>query len=349
MINTQEPAPRILVTGGTGYIGSHTATELIEQGFEVLVVDNLHNSSADVVNRIEQITGRRPAFEKIDLCDTKATAAFFQEHPDIKAVVHFAAYKAVGESVQKPLMYYHNNLNALINVLENMQKYAIQHIVFSSSCTVYGQPGKLPVTEQAPIQRPNSPYGNTKRIAEEIIEDTIAASKKLSAIALRYFNPIGAHHSALIGELPQGVPNNLVPFITQTVAGVREQLRVFGTDYNTPDGTCIRDYIHVMDLAKAHVVAVSRMLNREQKQACEFFNIGTGHGASVMEVINTFQDVNNVKVNYRKADRRPGDVEKIWADTTLANNELGWKTQLSLADALKSAWEWEQFYRKTKS
>lgn len=337
---------QVLVTGGMGYIGSHTVVELQNEGFDVVIVDNLSNSKMEVLENIEKINGKRPAFEKFDLTDKEKTSRFFEKYTDIEAIIHFAAFKAVGESVENPLMYYQNNLISLLNLLENMQRHTIQNIVFSSSCTVYGQPEKLPVTENAPIQKANSPYGNTKQISEEILQDTVAASKQLQAIALRYFNPIGAHHTALIGELPLGVPNNLVPFITQTAIGVRGQLRIFGDDYNTPDGSCIRDYIHVVDLAKAHVVAIERLMNKQNKQNYEFFNLGTGKGYSVFEVVNTFEKVIGAKLNYRVAGRRPGDVEKVYADTTFANDELGWKAGKTLDEMLLSAWNWEKNYRK---
>ena len=333
---------KILVTGGTGYIGSHTAVELINEGFEVVMVDNLSNSKLGSLDGIEKITGIRPAFEQIDLCDKGKTEALLKKHPDLEAIIHFAAYKAVGESVALPLKYYHNNLVSLIHLLDLMQQYAVPNMVFSSSCTVYGQPEKLPVTEDAPVQTATSPYGNTKQISEEIIRDTVAASDKIKSIALRYFNPIGAHPSALIGELPVGIPNNLVPFITQTAIGIREQLSVFGNDYNTPDGSCIRDYIHVVDLAKAHVAAVRRLLENRNKANFEMFNLGTGQGVSVLELVNVFEKVTGVKLNYKIVGRRPGDTEQVWADTACANSELGWKAQSSLEETLKSAWDWEK-------
>ncbi len=337
---------KILVTGGTGYIGSHTVVELIQDGYEVVIADNLSNSKIEVLEAICQITGVKPAFQEIDLCDRGQFESLIQKHGNIDAVIHFAASKAVGESVKLPLMYYRNNLVSLINLLELMQKYAIGSMVFSSSCTVYGQPEKLPVTEHAAIQPATSPYGNTKQISEEIIRDTIAASVGIDSIALRYFNPIGAHPSALIGELPLGVPNNLVPFITQTAMGIREQLSVFGDDYNTPDGSCIRDYINVVDLAKAHVVAVNRLLNKKNKAAFEFFNLGTGRGVSVLEMIKAFEKVSHVQLNYKIVERRPGDIEQVWADTSYANRELGWKAESSLEETLLSAWNWEKHYRE---
>ena len=337
---------KILVTGGTGYIGSHTAVELIEDGFEVVIIDNLYNSEAEVVDRIEKITGVRPALEIFDLCDRNKTDHFFKNNKDITAIIHFAAYKAVGESVNKPLEYYRNNLVSLMNLLSAMQNNSISSIVFSSSCTVYGQPEKLPVTEEAPLQPALSPYGNTKQICEEIIRDTTISSDKIKAISLRYFNPIGAHHSALIGELPRGVPENLVPYITQTAIGLRDELKVFGDDYDTPDGSCIRDYLHVSDLAKAHVVAVKRLLEKKNKKDYEVFNLGTGKGVSVLEAIHSFEQVSGVKLKYKITGRRQGDIVKIWADPSLANRELGWKTIRSLDDCMKTAWEWEKRIRK---
>jgi UDP-glucose 4-epimerase len=331
---------KILVTGGTGYIGSHTVVALQEMGHEVLIIDNLSNSNIKVVSQIAKITGKTPAFTQLDICDHQALMDYFSIHTDITGVIHFAAYKAVGESAEFPLKYYHNNLVSLINLLQAMQSIDCDNLVFSSSCTVYGQPEQLPVTESAPIQKAFSPYGNTKQISEEIISEHVGTSS-LNAIALRYFNPIGAHESALIGELPLGVPNNLVPFITQTAIGKRKLLRVFGSDYNTPDGTCIRDYIHVMDLAKAHVVAVERLEKNLNSDAYEIFNLGTGNGFSVLEVLQTFEKVNNLKLNYEITDRRPGDVEQVWADTEKANKVLGWKAELGLEPMLKSAWDWE--------
>lgn len=333
---------KILVTGGTGYIGSHTVVELQNQGHEVIVVDNLSNSYESVLDNIAKITGTRPEYERFDLSETQTTNQFFDRHRDIGGIIHFAAYKAVGESVEKPLMYYHNNIMSLINLLSNMSRYSIENIVFSSSCTVYGQPEKLPVSEEAPLQKAWSPYGNTKKIAEDVIEDTLKARNDLKGIALRYFNPIGAHESAEIGELPLGVPDNLVPFITQTAIGKRDQLKVFGDDYQTPDGTAIRDYIHVVDLAKAHVIAVERMLNNKNKKPFEIFNLGTGNGYSVMEVIKSFEKVSGQKLNYKVVDRRPGDVEQVWADTSFANTELGWKAEKDLDDMMRSAWKWEK-------
>lgn len=336
---------KILVTGGTGYIGSHTAVELIESGFEVIIVDNLSNSTIEALNGIEKITGVRPHFEEFDLCDREKVFHLFKKYSGIKAIIHFAALKAVGESVEKPLEYYDNNISSLLNIMYAMKNFGNPSLVFSSSCTVYGQPDVLPVTEEAPIKKALSPYGNTKQIAEEIIEDTIYSNAKLQAISLRYFNPVGAHASAHIGELPIGVPQNLIPFVTQTVAGLREQLSVFGDDYNTPDGTAIRDYIHVVDLAKAHVVAVKRLVEGKAKNNYEVFNLGTGNGISVMEIIKTFEKATGKNINYKIVGRREGDIEKVWADTQFANAELGWKAEKTLEETLTSAWDWEKNIR----
>lgn len=342
---------KILVTGGTGYIGSHTAVELINDGFDVAIIDNLYNSEKEVIDRIEKISGIKPALEIIDICDKELLDNFFSRNKDISAIIHFAAYKAVGESVSKSLDYYRNNLVSLINLLDSMKKYRIPNLVFSSSCTVYGQPEKLPVTETAPLQPATSPYGNTKAVGEEIIRDTVFADNNVKAIALRYFNPIGAHPSALIGELPRGVPENLVPYITQTAYGLRDELKVFGNDYDTPDGYCVRDYLHVVDLAKAHVVAVKRLIEEKNKSGYEVFNLGTGKGVSVLEAIRSFERVSGVKLKYKVTGRRPGDIEKIWADPSYANSELGWKTISTLDEAMKTAWDWEKYIRniyKTK-
>ena len=336
----------VLVTGGTGYIGSHTAVELINEGYRVLIADNLSNSEPEVLDGIEKITGVRPGFEKLDICDGSLLKDYMDNNRDIAAIIHFAASKAVGESVEKPLKYYRNNLVSLINLLEEMHQRSPGNLVFSSSCTVYGQPDKLPVTESAPVKKAVSPYGNTKKISEDIIEDSVKANPSLKSISLRYFNPIGAHPSALIGELPRGIPDNLVPFITQTAAGLRSELKVFGDDYNTPDGSCIRDYLHVTDLARAHVVAIKRLLENRNKKNYEVFNLGTGRGVSVLEMIKTFERVNSLKLNYTITGRRAGDTEQVWADTTLANRELGWKAESSLEETLVSAWKWEQYYRK---
>jgi UDP-glucose 4-epimerase len=341
-------AIKILVTGGTGFIGSHTVVELQKAGYEVVIVDDLSNSEESTIDSIEKITGIRPAFEQFDLTNLAKTDDFFARHSDLKAIIHFAAFKAVGESVEKPLIYYRNNLVSLINLLECQLKFGVKNMVFSSSCTIYGQPEVLPVTEDTPRLEAESPYGNTKRISEDILSDTVKANKSLNGIALRYFNPVGAHPSALIGELPRGVPGNLVPFITQTAAGIREQLSVFGDDYNTPDGSAIRDFINVVDLAQAHVVAIERLLNEKNKASYEIFNLGTGNGVSVLELVNTFQKVTGVKLNYKIVGRRPGDIEKIWADTKYANNELGWKAEKSLEETLLSAWNWEKNLRGIK-
>jgi UDP-glucose 4-epimerase len=332
---------KILVTGGTGYIGSHTVVELQEKGYEVIIVDDLSNSSIEVLDNIAKITGKKPLFEQFDLTDREKTEAFFKKNNDLKGVIHFAASKAVGESVEFPLKYYRNNLLSLINILQAMNDNSISNIVFSSSCTVYGQPDKLPVKEDAPIQKAWSPYGNTKQISEEIIND-ISNVSGIYAILLRYFNPIGAHETAVIGELPLGVPNSLMPYITQTAIGKRPFLRVWGNDYNTPDGTAIRDYLHVTDLAKAHVMAVERMLGSRMKQKVEVFNLGTGNGFSVMQVIESFERTTGVKLNYKIMDRRPGDIEQVWADTSFANRELGWKAVKGLDEMTASAWKWEK-------
>lgn len=337
---------RILVTGGTGYIGSHTVVELQNNGYEVVIVDNLSNSRADVVDSIEQISGIRPAFEEVDCLDYEGMDAVFTKYPGIKGIIHFAASKAVGESVEKPLKYYRNNLVSLINILELMPKHNVKGIIFSSSCTVYGQPDILPVTESAPIKKAESPYGNTKQINEEIIRDTVASGSPIHAVMLRYFNPIGAHPSALIGELPNGVPQNLIPYLTQTAIGIREKLSVFGDDYDTPDGSCIRDFIYVVDLAKAHVIAMNRILEDKQKESVEVFNIGTGRGLSVLELINAFEKSTGVKLNYQIVGRRAGDIVKVWADPTLANTELGWKADTPIEDTLRSAWNWQLHLRE---
>ena len=335
---------KILVTGGLGFIGSHTVVELQNEGFEVIAIDNLSNSSMEVLNGIERITGKKPIFENIDLREKTAVQNFFATHTDISGVIHFAASKAVGESVENPLLYYENNISALIYVLQELTKLPSANFIFSSSCTVYGQAEKMPITEDAPIQTAMSPYGNTKQIGEEIITDTSKVSA-LNAILLRYFNPIGAHQSAEIGELPLGVPQNLVPFITQTAIGLREKLSVFGNDYPTPDGTAIRDYIHVVDLAKAHVVALKRLLNQQNLENVEIFNLGTGTGSSVLEVIHAFEKVSDQKLKYQIIGRREGYITEAYANTEKANSILGWKTQSSLEEALASAWKWERKIR----
>ena len=340
---TKDSKKTVLVTGGAGFIGSHTLVELINAGFEVVAVDNFSNSDDTCLKGVEQIVGRKIAFENIDCCDYDAMDKLFQTY-SFDSIIHFAAFKAVGESVEKPLKYYRNNITSFLNILELMQKYNRRNIVFSSSATVYGETDVLPVTEQTPRMPAISSYGNTKQICEDILRDTVASSN-IRGIALRYFNPIGAHPSALIGELPRGVPNNLVPFITQTASGIRECLSVFGNDYPTPDGSCIRDYIDVVDLAKAHVSAISRMVDDKNKENYEIFNVGTGKGTSVLELIEMFEKVNNLKLNYKIAARRQGDVVSIYADTTLANTELGWKAERSVEDTLMSAWKWEQYIR----
>ena len=333
----------ILVTGGTGFIGSHTTVELQEAGYNVVIVDNLSNSSISVLDGIEKITGQRPSFEQIDCCDLEALDAVFTKYPDISGIIHFAASKAVGESVQKPLLYYRNNLTSLINLLELMPKHNVKGIIFSSSCTVYGQPSEenLPVTEAAPIQKALSPYGNTKQINEEIIQDYIHSGAPIKSIILRYFNPIGAHPSAFIGELPNGVPMNLIPFVTQTAIGIRKQLKIFGNDYGTPDGTCIRDYIYVVDLAKAHVKAMARILDQPETDAVEIFNIGTGTGLSTLEVVEGFERATGVKLPWEYAPRREGDIEKVWGGCEKANKVLGWKADTPVDDVLRSAWKWQ--------
>lgn len=334
----------VLVAGGAGYIGTHTAVELIEAGYDVVIADNLSNSEMEAVEGVREITGRNVPFERVDCDDRQALADVFGRYR-FGAVIHFAASKAVGESVEKPLLYYRNNILSLLNVLDLMREKGVRNLVFSSSCTVYGQPEALPVTEQTPRQPATSPYGNTKQICEDILRDTVAAYPELCGIALRYFNPIGAHPSALIGELPKGVPGNLVPFITQTAAGIRECLSVFGDDYDTPDGSAIRDYIDVVDLAKAHVVAVGRMIGGKGKNRYEYFNIGTGRGRSVLELVSLFERATGVRVPHKIVGRRTGDIEKIWADTSYANRELGWKAERSIEDTLRSAWAWEKRLR----
>jgi UDP-glucose 4-epimerase len=337
---------RILVTGGTGYIGSHTVVELQQAGYEVIIIDNLTNSNADVIEGIVRITGIRPAFEELDCIDLPALQTLFEKYPGIDGIIHFAASKAVGESVQKPLLYYRNNLVSLINLLELMPRYDIKGIVFSSSCTVYGEPDHNPIDESAPIKPAESPYGNTKQINEEIIRDFIHSGAPVKSIILRYFNPIGAHPSAEIGELPIGVPQNLVPYITQTGIGIRQQLSVFGNDYNTPDGSCIRDFINVVDLAKAHVTAVERMLAGKSEEKVEIFNLGTGRGVSVLELIEVFERVSGQKLNYKIVGRREGDIEQIWANPEKANKVLGWTAKETIEDTVASAWRWQQRLRE---
>ena len=338
---------KVLVTGGLGYIGSHTVVELQNAGFEVVIIDNLSNSSMEVLDGIIEITGKTPLFEKIDLRQKSEVIQFFERHQDISGIIHFAASKAVGESVENPLLYYENNLSTLIYLLQACNNYTIENFIFSSSCTVYGEPDKLPIDESAPIKKATSPYGNTKQISEEILNDSCKVSN-LKSIALRYFNPIGAHDSSKIGELPLGIPQNLVPFITQTAAGLRDQLSVFGDDYPTKDGSCIRDYIHVVDLAKAHVVALERLLKNRNSNQFETFNIGTGKGSSVLEVVNAFEKITHQKLNYKIVDRRVGDVISVYADTKKANEVLGWKAENSMEDSLLSSWNWEKKVRNIK-
>lgn len=338
---------KVLVTGGLGYIGSHTVVELQNAGFEVVIIDNLSNSSMEVLDGIIEITGKTPLFEKIDLRQKSEVIQFFEKHQDISGIIHFAASKAVGESVENPLLYYENNLTTLIYLLQACNNYTIENFIFSSSCTVYGEPDKLPIDESAPIKKATSPYGNTKQISEEILNDSCKVSN-LKSIALRYFNPIGAHDSSKIGELPLGIPQNLVPFITQTAAGLRDQLSVFGDDYPTKDGSCIRDYIHVVDLAKAHVVALERLLKNRNSNQFETFNIGTGKGSSVLEVVNAFEKITHQKLNYKIVDRRVGDVISVYADTKKANEVLGWKAENSMEDSLLSSWNWEKKVRNIK-
>ena len=335
------------MTGGAGFIGSHTTVELIEAGYEVVIVDDLSNSEESVIEGITEITGVPVDFEEVDCTDRAALDEVFTRYK-FDSVIHFAASKAVGESMENPLLYYQNNLGSLINILELMVEYGVMNLVFSSSATVYGQPDVLPVTEDTPRQPANSPYGNTKQMSEDIIGDSVRAYHGLRAIALRYFNPIGAHPSALIGELPKGVPNNLVPYITQTAAGLREELSIFGGDYHTPDGSAVRDYIDIVDLAKAHVAAMERMRSGVGKSAYEFFNIGTGEGLSVLELVHKFEAATGVKVPYQLVDRRAGDIEQIWADTSLANEELGWKAERPIEETLRSAWSWEKKLRNLK-
>jgi UDP-glucose 4-epimerase len=335
---------KILVTGGLGFIGSHTVVELQNQGFEVVAIDNLSNSSIEVLDGIERITGKKPIFENIDLREKSSVQNFFKKYQDIVGVIHFSASKAVGESVENPLLYYENNINALVYVLQELTKLPQANFIFSSSCTVYGQAEKMPITENASVQPAISPYGNTKQIGEEIIQD-VAKVTNINSILLRYFNPIGAHPSAEIGELPIGVPQNLVPYITQTGIGMRKELSVYGNDYPTPDGTCIRDYIHVVDLAKAHVIALQRLLNKQNVEKVETFNLGTGTGSSVLEVIHAFEKVSGQKLPYKIVDRREGDVIAAYANTDKANAVLGWKAKSSLEEALSSAWDWEQKIR----
>ena len=331
----------ILVTGGTGYIGSHTVVELQNSGYDVVIVDNLSNSNREVLDGIERITGKRPAFVEADCTDMGAMRELFDTYKGISGIINFAASKAVGESVQKPILYYRNNLNTLMNLLDLMGEHNVKGIVFSSSCTVYGEPDENPVTEAAPIKVATSPYGNTKQICEEIITDVINSGAPFKSIILRYFNPVGAHPSAEIGELPNGVPQNLIPFLTQTAIGIRKELSVFGDDYNTPDGSCIRDFINVVDLAKAHVIAIERMLENKSEEKIETFNLGTGIGLSVKELISAFERATGVKVPHKIVGRRAGDIEKVWANPEYANNVLGWKAEVPIEDTMRSAWAWQ--------
>ena len=335
---------KVLVTGGLGFIGSHTVVELQNEGFEVVVIDNLSNADEAVLKGIEAVTGKQPIFEKLDLREKQAVVEFFKKHNDVSGIIHFAAFKAVGESVENPLLYYENNINTLVYLLQELQQKSEASFIFSSSCTVYGQAELMPITENAPVQQAMSPYGNTKQIGEEIIAD-VAKVTNINAILLRYFNPIGAHPTTELGELPIGIPQNLVPFITQTAIGLRKELSVFGSDYPTPDGTCIRDYIHVVDLARAHVIALQRLINKKNIDKVETFNLGTGMGSSVLEVINTFEKVSGQKLNYKIVDRREGDVIEAFANTDKANDVLGWKAKSTLEEALASAWKWEQKIR----
>ena len=332
---------KVLVTGGTGFIGSHTVVELHNAGHEAIIVDDLSNSDISMLERLREIIGIEPKFYQKDLRDQESSKEIFKEN-DIEAVIHFAASKAVGESVEKPLLYYRNNLLSTINLLELMIDHKVKSFIFSSSCTVYGEPDQLPVTEDSPVKPANSPYGNTKQIGEEVIRETVEVNEGLQAISLRYFNPVGAHESAKIGEFPSGTPNNLMPYLLKVVAGELEELSVFGDDYDTPDGSCIRDYIHVVDVARAHVVALDRLLQSNQKDRYEVFNLGTGTGYSVLDLIKTFERSTGLRVRYKVVDRRPGDVVKIYADTSYANQELGWKTEFTLEDMLTSAWAWQQ-------
>ncbi|WP_257666963.1 UDP-glucose 4-epimerase GalE [Parapedobacter tibetensis] len=336
---------KILVTGGTGYIGSHTVVELQNAGYTPIVIDNLVNSNVGVLDQVEKITGVRPAFHQFDLCDEEKVHQFVADHPDVRGIIHFAAYKAVGESVQQPLKYYHNNFFSLVNLLNAYAGKPV-NFVFSSSCTVYGQPDELPVTEAAPVKKAESPYGNTKQVSEEILSETAAAFSNYNIISLRYFNPVGAHESALIGELPLGVPQNLVPFITQSAVGKRGPITVFGNNYNTPDGSAIRDYIHVVDLAKAHVAAIRLLEKGNPNGNYDVFNVGTGQGNSVLEVINAFEDSTGVKLNYQIGPRRAGDVEQVWGDVSKSTNELGWKAELDISEMMRSAWKWEQYLKE---
>lgn len=338
---------KILITGGTGYIGSHTIVELQNSGFDVVVIDNLSNSNITVLDGIKKITGKKPKFEKLDILDTKKLKKFFDKNQDIEAIIHFAAYKSVAESIEQPLKYYRNNVLGLVNVLEEMKNHKIKNFIFSSSATVYGEADKFPVTENSPTKKATCPYGSTKIISEQILEDLSKTDKNFNIISLRYFNPIGSHETSFIGELPIGIPANLVPFITQTGIGKRKELKIFGNDYNTPDGSCIRDYIHVVDLARAHISALNRLI--QNKNNYEVFNIGTGHGTSVLEMIKIFEKVSDVKLNYSIVGRRDGDIAISYADVSLANKELNWKTEKTIDEAVLSAWNWEKYINKNKN
>lgn len=340
-------AKTILVSGGAGYIGTHTAVELLDAGFDVIIIDNFSNSDMAAVEGVKKITGKDVVFEQVDTCDKNALRKVFEKYP-FDSAIHFAAYKAVGESMEKPLMYYQNNLVSFMNLMEMMKEFNRPNILFSSSATVYGDADKLPVTEESERKPASSPYGNTKQIAEDILRDCCRANPGMAGISLRYFNPVGAHPSALIGELPKGTPNNLVPFITQTAAGLRKELSVFGSDYDTPDGTCLRDFIDIVDLAKAHVAAINHMLARKMGSDYQVFNIGTGKPVSVLELIKTFEEANNLKLPYKITGRRAGDVPAVWADASLANEVLGWKAERPLEETLRSAWNWEKNARGIK-
>ncbi len=343
---TTQNKGKILVTGGTGFIGSHTTVELQQAGYEVVIIDNLSNSNLDVLDGIERITGKRPEFIEGDCANLNTVEALFEKHPGITGIIDFAASKAVGESVQKPILYYRNNLNILLNLLEMMPKHGVKGFVFSSSCTVYGEPDQNPITESAPIKKATSPYGATKQVGEDIITDVINSGADIKAIILRYFNPIGAHPSGEIGELPNGVPQNLIPYLTQTAIGLRKELSIFGNDYPTPDGSCIRDFINIVDLAKAHVVALERMLNQNETNRLEIFNIGTGEGLSVLQLLNAFETATGVKVPHKIVGRREGDIVQIWANPQKANEVLGWKAQVPIEDTMRSAWNWQKKLRE---
>ncbi|MBT8221181.1 MAG: UDP-glucose 4-epimerase GalE [Saprospiraceae bacterium] len=341
-----EDKGHIIVTGGVGYIGSHTVVELLACGYIPIILDSLENSDPVILKGIKKITGITPIFHKVNICSIDAMKESLRDYRNIKGIIHFAAYKAVGESTSEPLKYYKNNVGGVMEILQLMKELKIPNLIFSSSCTVYGQPDTLPVNEQAPIKPAESPYGRTKQMCEDIIHDFVVANNEFRSVSLRYFNPVGAHSSALIGELPQGIPNNLVPFITQTAYGIRKELMVFGSDYDTTDGSCIRDYIHVVDLAKAHITAMDRLITESNKEKFEIFNLGTGRGSSVLEMITAFKEVNKVPLPFIITNRRPGDIEQVWSDTKHANEELGWKAEKGIKEMLQSAWEWEKYYRQ---